>query len=127
MHSFIRSFIHLIMSISIALLQVTIDPCAGRAAANLLAPPPTFVDRRADAAADGIFAGYLLCCNFRSMAKKGHQKILRIGRNFFGTLLKKFLGRQRRAAADFNDVGAGLYRSLLRSAPGTSTAIKESF
>src|SRR6218665_307529 len=51
---------------------VTLEPCAGRAAAadNLWAPPPTFVDRRA--AADNLSARrrYHFCCvviflNFR--------------------------------------------------------------
>jgi len=56
------------------------------AADNLRAPPPTFVHRRA--AADGIFALYLFSSNFGSMTKKGHQKIFRKERHFFGNFSK---------------------------------------
>src|SRR6218665_3447943 len=57
----------------------------------LWAPPPTFVDRRAAVtAADNLTARRRChcCCVLISllfsMTKKGHQKILRIERNFLG-------------------------------------------
>src|SRR6218665_1900497 len=85
--------------------QGIIQPCDGRAAAaaaNLWAPPLTFVDRRSPAAADNLSARRRChcCCvvillQF-SMTKKGHQKILRIGRNFFSGICEKYGSCRRR-------------------------------
>ena len=104
-----------------------LEPCAGRAATadNLWAPPPTFVDLRAAAAADNLLARrrshccnvavYLFSCNFQWL-KKGRQKILRIERNFWN-LWKNIFGRQCRAAADCLGPAARRHRPKLTGAP----------
>src|SRR6218665_4171723 len=53
---------------------------------NLLAPLPIICRR----AADAIFAAYLFCCNFQSMTKKSHHKILRTEKFFVGEPSEKF-------------------------------------
>ena len=72
---------------------------------NLWAPLATFVDRRADAAADNLSARHCCCVLLLlqfSMIKKGHQNIFRIERNFFGNIWKQFWPpTPRRAAANF--------------------------
>src|SRR6218665_1117672 len=90
-------------------LQLEPPPICGRRRRQFVAPTPTFVDRR-PVAPDNLSARrrWHCCCVLIvlqfSMTKNGHQKILRVERNFFGNLGKSFL-RQRRsaAAADFWD------------------------
>src|SRR6218665_1763842 len=72
---------------------------------NLLAPPPTFVDRCGDVAdiiywraSDAIFPVCGFCYNFRSITNKRSSENFEDRTKFFREPLKKVFGHQRRAA-----------------------------